>query len=218
MSYISRKTQSDKIEEPISNCGVTMSTNNSTDADLGQTPSPTNFFSYAAFVLRFIAGFATIMNLCVLLLLVHLKKTFRNYTYWFQILVLSSEDLFNGLSSLLLTFFDLDFFRTSTIACSVMICAYAFAQIKNTTIGISCICVNRFRSILKIDKLQEPTFGYQQEIRFLSLLSSALCILHFHIWCSLYAVLQCPYVVLPHYSDQIFKLTNFCLRWDFLFH
>ena len=143
-----------------------MATNNSTEAVLGTAPSPTNFFTYAAFVLRFIAGFATIMNICVLLLLVRLKRNFRNYNYWFQILVLSSEDLFNGLSALALTFFDFEIFRTNAIACGVILCTYACSQI-NTLLGICCICVNRFRCILTIDKLQEPTFGYQQEISIL---------------------------------------------------
>ena len=140
-----------------------MATNNSTEADLRTMSSSTNFLNFAACFVRVTAGFATIMNICVLLLLVRLKRNFRNYNYWFQILVLSSEDLFNGISSLLLTFFDSEIFRTSAIACGFVLCAYVCSQI-NTLLGICCICVNRFRSILTIDKLREPTFGYQQEI------------------------------------------------------
>ena len=103
------------------------------------------------------------MNIGVLVLLVRLRKSFRNYSYWFQILVLSSEDLFNGLSSLAITFYDLELFRTSAVACGVILWVYMCSQM-NTLLGICCICINRFRSIRAIDKLREPNMGYQQEI------------------------------------------------------
>ena len=143
-----------------------MASNNTTGTNLETESNSTNIFAVGAFVLRFIAVFATIMNTCVLLLLVRLKRNFRNYSYWFQIVVLSSEDLLNGLSSFALTFFDLEIFRTSATACGILLWAYACSQI-NTLLGICCICVNRFRGILIIDKLQEPTFGYQQEMSIL---------------------------------------------------
>ena len=138
---------------------------------------------FAGIVLRFIASFATVMNICVLLLLVRLKKNFRNYSYWFQILVLASEDLFNGLASLALTFYDLELFRTSAIACSVILCAFMCCQV-NTLLGICCICVNRFRSIQTIDKLREPNMGYQPEIAvaFAALLSILYSILPFLVF------------------------------------
>ena len=138
---------------------------------------------FAGIVLRFIASFATVMNICVLLLLVRLKQNFRNYNYWFQILVLASEDLFNGLVSLALTFCNLELFRTSAITCSVILCAYICCQL-NTLLGICCICVNRFRSIRTIDKLRESNMGYQQEIAvaFAALLSIVYSILPFLVF------------------------------------
>ena len=162
---------------------IIMATNNSTEAVPAAMANQTNFFTYAAIALRFIASFATITNICVLLLLIRLKKKFRNYSYWFQILVLSSEDLFNGLASLSLTFFDLELFRTSAIACSVILFAYACSQI-NTLLGICCICVNRFRSIRTIDRLKEPNFGYQQEFSlvFAALFSIVYSLLPFLIF------------------------------------
>ena len=157
--------------------------NNSIEANLGQAINSTNILSVGAFLLRFIAVFATIMNMCVLSLLVRLKRNFRNYSYWFQIVVLSSADLLNGLFTFTLTFFDLEFFRTSAIACGILLWAYACSQI-NTLLGICCICVNRFRGILMIDKLQEPSFGYQQEISILvaALISIAYSLLPYLIF------------------------------------
>ena len=135
-------------------------TNNSTQAFSNQDVF-LRFF--AGIILRLIAILATIMNIGVLVLLIRLKIKFRNYSYWFQIMVLSSEDLFNGLSSLALTFFDLELFRTSAVACSVILCAYMCSQM-NTLLGICCICINRFKSIRSIDKIRDPNVRYQQEI------------------------------------------------------
>ena len=167
-----------------------MASNNTTGANLETESNSTNIFAVGAIVLRFIAVFATIMNTCVLLLLVRLKRNFRNYSYWFQIVVLSSEDLLNGLSSFALTFFDLEIFRTSATACGILLWAYACSQI-NTLLGICCICVNRFRGILIIDKLQEPTFGYQQEVSIL--LAALISIVYSSI----------PYLTIPLSSSKM---------------
>ena len=135
-----------------------MAFNNSTVAVQTQQ----NPFAYAIFLLRIIASFATFTNLCILILLIRLKKSFHNYSYWFQILVLAGEDLFNGLTSFGLCFYDLKIFK-NYLACSFIICAYTCAQI-NTLLAICCICVSRFRSIQNINKLGEPGSRYHQEI------------------------------------------------------
>ena len=135
-----------------------MASNNSTLA----LQTEANLFVYAIFLLRMIGSSAIFVNLCVLILLVKLKKSFHNYSYWFQILVLSGEDLFNGLASVALSFLGFEIF-TNYVACSVLFCAYTFAQI-NTLMAICCICVNRFRSIQNIKKLGDSKSGYHQEI------------------------------------------------------
>lgn len=140
-----------------------MSWNNSTET----IPNQENFFLYAAFILRLIASLAVFMNICVLFLLIKLKRTFRNYGYWFQILVLASADLLTGTASLPLTFFDHYVFRTNTIACSAILFAYSCTQ-TNTLLGIMCICVNRFRNIQNIDKLRESKPSFKPEIAVIS--------------------------------------------------
>ena len=64
--------------------------------------------------------FATVINICVLLLLVHLKLKFVITAIGF----LSDRGSFKrGLSTLALTFFDLEIFRTSAIACGILLWA-----------------------------------------------------------------------------------------------
>ena len=122
-----------------------------------------DMFVYAIIILRVIATLAICTNLCVLFLLVCLKRSFRNYSYWFQIFVLASEDSFNALASFGLTLYDFVVFKTNSIACSVILCAYMCAQI-NTLWAMCSICVNRFRSIQNISTLVEQSSGYLQEI------------------------------------------------------
>lgn len=136
-----------------------MASNNSTVAEQSQQ----DLMVYAIYVLRVISSLAIIMNICVICLMIRLKNSFRNYSYWFQITVLASEDSLNGLASFALTFYDLKLFKTNYIACSVLLCAYICTQI-NTLLAICCICISRFLNIQSINKLRKTKSGYRQEI------------------------------------------------------
>ena len=118
---------------------------------------------YAIYLLRVISSLAILMNICIICLMVRLKNSFRNYSYWFQITVLTSEDTLNGLASFALTFYDLKLFKTNYIACSVLLCGYICTQI-NTLLAICCICVSRFLNIQGINKFRETKSGYRQEV------------------------------------------------------
>ena len=138
---------------------------------------------YAVLCLRVLSCLAIVANSSVLLLLIRLKKTFRNYNYWFQILVLSSEDLFNGVSSLAMSFFTSEVFMNNYIACCTILWAYMCSQL-NTLWAICCICINRFRRIQSIDKLGEMRSGYLLEISVVTaaVFSAVYALFPYFIW------------------------------------
>ena len=121
---------------------------------------------YSVILFRSIGSFAIIMNVCVILLTIKLRKTFRNYSYWFQILVLASQDLLNGISSFSMSFYDYEVFKINYIACTAILWLFVCCQI-NTLMAMCCICINRFRRVRNIDKLGENRSGYQQELSIL---------------------------------------------------
>ena len=121
---------------------------------------------YGLFILLGIASLAIILNSGVLVCLVKRKKSFQNYGYWFQLVVLAGVDLCNGVVSLSLAFLRTDLGKTNYIVCGALITLFIFAQI-NTLCTICCICVNRFRCIQKLKQFVEKRTSLEQKLSFL---------------------------------------------------
>lgn len=150
-----------------------MAFNNSSTAL--QAPLPTRLYYPIVYSLRMIATTSMALNFCVIILLIKLKKNFRNYNYWFQILVLASVDLFNGFSSFIRTFYRSSPFKDDLPACCAIMYGYMFCQV-NTLSTICCICVYRFRLIHNINRLGFTISKYQQMIAFL--LVTMVCLIY----------------------------------------
>ena len=138
---------------------------------------------YGLFILLGIASLAIILNSGVLVCLLKRKKSFQNYGYWFQLVVLAGVDLCNGVVSLSLAFLRTDLGKTNYIACSALVTLFIFAQI-NTLCTICGICVNRFRCIQKMKRFEEKRTSLEQKLSVIlaSFISSVFCIGPFLVW------------------------------------
>ena len=143
----------------------------------GPRPTPKWFVIYTIRVSGIMAVF---MNVAVLLCLLQLKKTFRSKDYWFQLVLLSLVDAFNGITTMCLS---LVTFPIHYAACSIILCLFIFSQI-NTLSSICCVCVNRFRCLQNMEQKRDEKTLCRQEVAVAAI--SFLCL----AYCSL------PYLIL----------------------
>ena len=186
-----------------------MAFNNSSTALQAQLPTP--LYYPVVYSLRIIATTSMVLNFCVIILLIKLKKNFRNYNYWFQILVLANVDLLNGFTSFIRTFYRSSPFKDDLPACCAIIYGYMFCQI-NTLSTICCICVYRFRLINNINKLGFTISKYQQKIAFL--LVAMVCLIYntipYFAWVSKHTVLiSCTPLVIFGANMPQYRMFNF---------
>ena len=161
-----------------------MSNTTCINSTMDEQDQQNNLFLVSLKLLRFFSIFAVLMNLCVLVFLIRLKRTFRSYSHWFQVLVLVDTDLFNGMVSFTFSFRHYKVFKSNYIACSVIIWAYLWCQI-NTLLAMCYICVNRFRSLQNIRKLTREKRRVCQQISIIllvSIVSIVYSCVPFYLW------------------------------------
>ena len=131
-------------------------------------------------ILSVISILAILMNTVILACLIRLKGTFRSYGNWFQLVVLSSQDVLNGMASYCRSHVT---FKTYHSVCGFVGGWYVFSQI-NTLWMMGCICVNRFIILKKLGKdTTTPSFiKPEKTVLIVSVFNCVFTIFPFVFW------------------------------------
>ena len=168
------------IFRTLPNITITMATTNQTTSFQVENRE---LISYGIFVVRFLAMCGFLLNFIVLMCLVNLKREFPSYGLWFQLVVLASVDIFNGLASFCFSFITNQIFVTNYVACSILIYLFVYAQI-NTLSTTCCICISRFRAVKQMEKAADTRSAFYHDAPVLSasFFACLYCACPFLIW------------------------------------